>query len=300
MKNCDILPKIKTAKKTAKQKNPSYWKDSWRRFKSNNRVMFGFWLLCFFIAMAIVAPFCTKYAYYETHLPLKNLPPSWNFLFGTDELGRDIFTRIWWGARISLFVGITAAIIDLAIGTIYGAIAGFYGGKIDECMMRITDIIYSIPYLLMAILLTVILGCGLKTMILALSIAGWIPMARITRGQILQLKTLDFVRAAYALGASKSRILLHHLLPNALGSIITMMTLTIPAAIFTEAFLSFLGLGVQAPIASWGTMASESVSALRYFPWRLIFPATFISLTMLAFNLVGDGIRDAFDPRLKE
>ncbi len=249
--------------------------------------------------MAAIGPLLTSYTYYETHLPLKNQLPSLQFWFGTDELGRDIFTRIWWGARISLFVGITAATIDLIIGVIYGSIAGLWGGKLDELMMRITDVLYSIPYLLIVILLTVMMGSGLTTIIIALTITGWIPMSRIVRGQMLQLKELDYTQAAIALGASKWRLLFKHLLPNAMGPIITTMTFTVPTAIFAEAFLSFLGLGIQAPVASWGMMASDGLSALRYFPWRLAFPACFISLTMLCFNLVGDGIRDAFDPRLK-
>jgi oligopeptide transport system permease protein len=278
----------------------SYWQNSWRRLKSNKRVMFGLWMLVFLVVMALVGPLLTPYAYYETHLPLKNTPPCAKFWFGTDELGRDLFTRIWWGARISLFVGITAAVIDLILGVIYGSIAGLWGRKLDETMMRFTDIIYSIPYLLIVILLTVVMGSGLTTIIIALTLTGWVPMARIVRGQVMQLKELDYAYAAYALGASRWRILFRHLLPNALGPIITTMTFSIPTAIFAEAFLSFLGLGVQAPIASWGTMASDGLSALRYFPWRLFFPAVFISLTMLCFNLVGDGIRDAFDPRLKQ
>ncbi len=278
----------------------SYWKNSWKRLKSNKRVMFGLWMLAFLIIMALVGPLLSRYTYYETHLPLKNTSPGLQFWFGSDELGRDLFTRIWWGARISLFVGITAAGIDLILGVIYGSIAGLWGGKLDEAMMRFTDIIYSIPYLLIVILLTVVMGSGLMTIIIALTLTGWIPMARIVRGQVLQLKELDYAYAAYALGASRWRILFRHLLPNALGPIITTMTFTIPTAIFAEAFLSFLGLGVQAPVASWGAMANDGLPALRYFPWRLFFPAVFISLTMLCFNLVGDGIRDAFDPRLKQ
>lgn len=277
----------------------SYWSDSWRRLKRNRRVIWGLYILGFLFVMALIGPLLTAYPYYETHLPLKNLPPSLQFWFGTDELGRDIFTRVWWGARISIFVGLMAALIDLVIGVIYGSIAGLYGGKIDEVMMRTADIIYSIPYLLVVILLIVVMGSGLGTIIIALTLTGWIPMSRITRSQILQLKQLDYAYAAYALGAGEMRILFRHLLPNAIGPIITTMTLTIPIAIFAEAFLSFLGLGVQAPIASWGTMASDGLSALRYYPWRLLFPAFFISVTMLCFNLVGDGIRDAFDPRLK-
>lgn len=277
----------------------SYWGSSWDRLKSQRRVMTALWILAALFLMALLAPLFSPYTYYETHLSLKNSPPSSQFWFGSDELGRDIFTRVWWGARISLFVGCSAALIDLILGVVYGSIAGLWGGKLDELMMRITDIIYSIPYLLVVILLTVMLGPGLFTIIIALTMTGWIPMARIARGQMIQLKQLDYAGAAVALGASQWRLLFRHLLPNAMGPIITTMTFTVPTAIFAEAFLSFLGLGVQAPIASWGTMASDGLSALRYYPWRLFFPAFFISLTMLCFNLVGDGIRDAFDPRLK-
>lgn len=277
----------------------SYWKDAWMRLRQNKLATFGFFFLCTLIVVSIFAPLMTKYTYYETHLHLKNQKPSFQFWFGTDELGRDLFTRIWWGARISLFVGISAAVIDMLIGVFYGAIAGFMGGKVDEVMMRAADILYSLPYLLVVILLMVVMGPGIFTIILAMTITGWINMARIVRAQILQLKEYDFSLAARSLGASRYRTLFKHLIPNTIGSIITTMTLTIPTAIFTEAFLSFLGLGVQAPIASWGTMASDGLSALRYYPWRLFFPAIFISVTMLAFNLVGDGLRDAFDPRLR-
>ncbi len=278
----------------------SYWQDAWRRLKTNRSAMFGLITLTIFMLFAIFAPLFSPYTYYETQLQLKNSPPSAQFWFGTDELGRDLFTRCWWGARISLFVGITASLIDLTIGVLYGSFAGLIGGKTEEWMMRLADILYAIPYLLVVILLMVVIGSGITTIIIALTITGWINMARIVRSQILQLKQLDFIRAARALGASRWRILLRHLIPNTMGSIIVTVTLTIPAAIFAEAFLSFLGLGVQAPIASWGTMANDGLSALRYYPWRLFFPATFISLTMLSFNLLGDGLRDALDPRLRQ
>lgn len=284
---------------TLPESSYSYWKDSWARLKKDKTVMVGFWTLATLVGLALIGPFLTPYSYYETHLSLKNSPPSSTFWFGTDELGRDLFSRVWWGARISLFVGITAASIDLAIGIIFGSLAGWLGGKKDECMMRLADILYSIPYLLVVILLIILIGSGLGAILLALTFTGWIPMARIVRGQILQLKQMDYAKAAFALGATQGRILFRHLLPNAMGSIITTMTFTIPTAIFAEAFLSFLGLGVQAPIASWGTMASDGLSALSYYPWRLFFPAFFISLTMLSFNLVGDGLRDALDPRLR-
>jgi oligopeptide transport system permease protein len=277
----------------------SYWQDAWRRLKKNKFAVAGIFFLALLIFMAIIGPMLTPYTYYETHLHLKNQKPCVAFWFGTDELGRDLFTRIWWGARISLFVGISAALIDMLIGVFYGAFSGLMGGKVDELMMRFADILYSLPYLLVVILLMVVMGPGIATIIIAMTITGWINMARIVRAQILQLKELEFTLAARSLGASKFRILTQHLIPNTIGSIITTMTLTIPSAIFTEAFLSFLGLGVQAPIASWGTMASDGLSALRYYPWRLFFPAVFISITMLSFNLIGDGLRDALDPRLR-
>lgn len=281
-------------------KSLSYWSDAWQRFYSNRLAMAGLVMLILLLFMAVVGPLLTSYTYYETHLHLKNQPPSAQFWFGTDELGRDLFTRVWWGARISLFVGIMASLVDLVIGVLYGALAGWIGGKAEEMMMRLADIIYSIPYLLVVILLMVVIGSGIMTIILALTITGWISMARIVRGQILQIKRLDYVTAAKALGAGRWRILFKHLIPNTMGPIIVTVTLTVPSAIFAEAFLSFLGLGVQAPIASWGTMASDGLSALRYYPWRLFFPAGFISITMLSFNLVGDGLCDAFDPRLRK
>ncbi len=298
----DLLKPLDDKKKAIKEdsvESVSYWKDAWYRLSENKLALFGLYFLIFLIVMAVIGPFLRPYTYYETHLHLKNQLPSKTFWFGTDELGRDLFTRIWWGARISLFVGITSAVIDMLIGVFYGAFSGYAGGKTDEFMMRTADILYSLPYLLIVILLMVVMGPGIITIIIAMTITGWINMARIVRAQILQLKESDFATAALSIGASRFRVLTKHLIPNTMGSIITTMTLTIPTAIFTEAFLSFLGLGVQAPIASWGTMASDGLSALRYYPWRLFFPASFISITMLALNLLGDGLRDAFDPRLR-
>ncbi len=277
----------------------SYSKDAWKRIKTNKFAVASLSCLILLTLMSIIGPMLSSYTYYDTHLHLKNTKPCALFWFGTDELGRDIFTRIWCGARISLFVGICAAIIDMIIGVLYGSFSGLIGGKIDELLMRFADILYSLPYLLVVILLMVIMGPGLVTMIVSITITGWINMARLVRAQILQLKTLDFILAAYSLGASRSRILIKHLIPNAIGSIITTLTLTIPTSIFAEAFLSFLGLGIQAPVASWGTMANDGLSALRYYPWRLFFPAAFISLTMLCFNIIGDALRDALDPRIR-
>ncbi len=277
----------------------SYIEESFSRLCKNRYALTAICLLCLLSLLSILGPFCSPYAYYEIHLTEVNLPPSSKFWFGTDELGRDIFTRLCLGARISLFIGVMAAILDLIVGVMMGSIAGILSGKIDELIMRVADIMHSIPYLLIVIMLMVIMGSGIYTILLALTITGWITMARMVRGQIMQLRALDFIQAARALGASRRRILFKHFIPNAIGPIIATMTLTIPTAIFAEAFLSFLGLGVQAPTASLGTMASDGLPAMRYFPWRLFFPAGFIGLTIFCFNLIGDGLRDAFDPRLR-
>ncbi len=278
----------------------SFWQDVWRRLKGNKVAMAGLATLILLALFAIFAPLLSSHPYYETNLVSKNQSPSREFWFGTDDLGRDMLSRIAWGARISLFVGITAALIDVILGIVWGGIAALAGGRIDNLLMRIADILYAIPYLLVVIMLMVVMGSGLIPIIIALTITGWIGMARIVRGQLLQLKEQEYIQAAIALGASNTRILLKHLIPNAMGPIIVTMTITVPIAIFTEAFLSFLGLGVQAPMASWGTMASDGLPAMRYYPWRLFFPAIFISMTMLAFNLVGDGLRDAIDPKLRK
>jgi oligopeptide transport system permease protein len=278
----------------------SFWKDVLIRFRKNKLALFGVFLLLLLVFMAIFGPMMTKYDYATNDLINANQPPSKDHWFGTDELGRDVFARTWVGARISLFIGISAALIDLFIGVLWGGIAGFRGGRTDEIMMRFADILYGVPYLLLVILLMVVMEQGLTTMIIAMTITGWINMARIVRGQVLQLKNQEYVLAARTLGASTSRIMFKHLIPNTMGPILVTMTLTVPTAIFTEAFLSYLGLGVPAPLASWGTMASDGLPALQYYPWRLFFPATFICLTIFAFNVIGDGLRDALDPRLRK
>lgn len=278
----------------------NYWDDSWKRLQRNRLAMAGLIILTLLLVFAIIGPSFSPYTFYETNLSSKNLSPSLLHPFGTDELGRSLFVRIWWGARISLFIGISAALIDMVFGVFYGGIAALIGNKTEEVMMRFADMLHSLPHLLIVILLTVIMEQGITTIIIAMTLTGWINMARIVRTQILSLKEQDFITAARSIGASQTRILIRHLIPNCFGAIITTMTLTIPQAIFTEAFLSFLGLGVQAPIASWGTMASDGLSALSFYPWRLFFPAAFISTTMLAFNLLGDGLRDAFDPLFRK
>ncbi|WJQ83976.1 ABC transporter permease [Brevibacillus brevis] len=283
-----------------KRPSLSFWSDVWRRMRMNKVAMASMIFIIALIVCAIVVPLLTPQDYFTTDLAGKNKKPSAEHWFGSDDLGRDVFERIWYGARISLQVGLAAAFIDLIIGVIWGGIAGFYGGRVDEMMMRIADILFAIPYLLVVILLMVVLEPGVGTIIIALTITGWIGMARIVRGQILQLKNQEFVLAARSLGADANRLIFKHLIPNALGPIIVTLSLTVPSAIFAESFLSFIGLGVSAPIASWGTMSNEGLPAMKYYPWRLTFPAIFISLTILAFNLFGDGLRDAVDPRLRK
>lgn len=278
----------------------SYLQDARRRFCQNRAAIFSLALLVFFCLMAIIGPMLSPYTYSKIQLSLKNLPPCSKFWFGSDDLGRDVFCRVWWGARISLSIGITAALLDGAIGVAWGSIAAYFGGWIDELMMRICDALNTIPTLLMVILLTVYMGSGLKTIFIALSLVGWINMARITRAQILQIKQNDYIMAAIAIGASVPRIVLRHLIPNALGPILATVTMTIPAAIFTEAFLSFLGLGLQAPLSSWGIMINEGIGAMEFYPWRLFFPSCLICLTMLSFNIIGNALRDALDPRLRD
>ncbi|BCG60252.1 ABC transporter permease [Paenibacillus sp. URB8-2] len=278
----------------------SAWQDAWQRLRQNKMAMASLGLLVLVIIGAIIGPHITKFNYYSNDLLNTNQPPNGEHWFGTDDLGRDVFVRTWYGARISLIVGLAAALIDLLIGVIYGGIMGFFGGRTDSIMNKISEVLYSIPYLLTVILLLVVLEPSLWTIILALTITGWINMAWIVRGEIMQLKNREFVLASRSMGAGSKRLLFKHLLPNAVGPIIVTVTLSVPNAIFAEAFLSFLGLGVQAPKASLGSMISDALTGWLAFPWRMLFPAILISVTMLAFNIFGDGLRDALDPKLKK
>ncbi|WP_336787430.1 ABC transporter permease [Paenibacillus sp. MMO-177] len=289
---------------TVVRESISAWKDAWFRLKSNRMAMISLWILALIVLMAIfgqaIAHQFTGNDFSTNNLKATNQAPSGDHWFGTDGLGRDMFARTWMGAGISLQVGIYAAIVDLIVGVIMGSIMGYFGGKVDEILNRICEILYSIPSLLIVILLIVVMEPSMFTIILALSITGWINMAWIVRGQIMQLKNQEYVLAARALGANPVRIMFKHLIPNAMGPIIVTITMTVPNAIFAEAFLSFLGLGVQSPAASLGTLINDAIKAMTVYPWRMLYPAILLSLTMLCFNIFGDGLRDALDPKMKK
>lgn len=279
----------------------SYWQDAWMRLKKHKLAITGLIIIGVLVFFAAIGPHLSQFDYRENHLDKTYQPPGSEYWFGSDALGRDLFTRIWYGARISLTIGIGTAFITLVIGVLYGGISGLIGGKVDQVMMRIVEVLWGIPFLLYVILLSLYLNDGgIKTIFIALGAVYWFSMARIVRGQVLQLKNQEYVMAARALGASNWRILTRHLIPNALGPIIVSVTLAVPEAIFTESFLSFLGLGVSVPAASWGVLANDGIGAFRSYPWLIFFPAFFISLTMLAFNFLGDGLRDALDPRMRK
>ncbi|WP_195970330.1 ABC transporter permease [Clostridium thermobutyricum] len=300
-----FTPISKEEKQFEKNVRPSvgYWKDAWRRLKTNKVALGSLIVIILLVIMVIVTPMISQYAYDAQDMAATSQRPGGSHIFGTDTLGRDLFVRVMMGAKYSLIVGVGAAIINLFIGVIYGAIAGFFGGKVDTIMMRIVDCLYSIPTMIYAVLIMAVLKgsefdkTGIISIMIALSISYWVGMARIVRGDILQLKQQEFVLAAKALGASKGRILFKHLIPNCIGSIIVTMTLLIPQAIFTEAFLSYIGLGINAPRASLGTLCSEAQSVITIYPYQLFFPALVICIIILAFNLLGDGLTEALDPK---
>lgn len=279
----------------------SAWQDAWQRLRQNKLAMTALILIGVIIILAIVGPYMLPFTYDTNDIMNTNKGPSLEHWFGTDDFGRDVWVRTWMGARISLIVGLAAAMIDLVIGVIYGGIMGFFGGRVDTIMNKFSEILYSIPYLLVVIMLLVVFDDpSMWTIILALTITGWVNMSWIVRGEIIQLKNREFVLASRSMGADWKRLLFKHLLPNAMGPIIVTVTLSVPSAIFSEAFLSFLGLGVQAPMSSLGSMINDSLTGWMYYPWRMLFPALVISLTMLSFNIFGDGLRDAMDPKLKK
>lgn len=290
---------VDTAATTSQRPSTTFWKDAWRRLKKNHVAMASVAVLLLITLMAIFAPMLSPYDYATQDIFAVNKGPSAEHWFGTDTLGRDIFTRCWIGARVSLTIALVATIINVLIGILYGGVSGYFGRKVDLIMMRGVEIIYTIPDLLWVILLMVIMGSGLNTIIIAIAITGWGSMARLVRGQILQMKSSEYVMASQTLGGRFSHIIAKHMIPNIMGPIIIDLTFSIPSAIFTEATLSYLGMGIPVPLASWGTLANDGAKMLQLYPYQLFFPALLISLTMLSFNLLGDGLRDAFDPKLR-
>lgn len=278
-----------------------YWQDAWRRLKQNKIATASLIILILMTIMVIIGPHLNGIAFEEIDPQAINQGPSAEHWFGTDALGRDIFSRVWQAGRVSLTIGISGAVIGTVLGCIYGGIAAYFGGIVDDIMMRIVEVLLSVPYLIIVILISVITDSkSIFTLMLALTLTGWCGIARLVRGQMLQLKSQEFVMAADALGVSPWKTIIKHLIPNTLGVIIVAITFDIPGYIFSEAFLSYIGLGIQAPATSWGAMASAAQQNFIFYPYQLLFPAVLIALTMLSFTLLGDGLRDALDPKLRK
>ena len=309
-------------------KGTSLWQDAWKRLLKNKLAVFGLVVVVLMALTVFIGPILLEKIAGITPdgIPndqdlIKSFPPSARHWMGTDDAGRDIFARVLQGGRISLMVGIISTIVSLLVGVSYGAIAGYLGGRVDNFMMRLVDIIYSIPYILIVIVLLSVFG-GPNTpswikatsdlfgggqgmsqifmLFFALGLVSWLTMARVVRGQILSLKNQEFVLAAKATGVSTTNIIFRHLVPNVLGPVIVYATLTIPQVMLSEAFLSFLGIGVQAPYASWGSLANEGIKNISIFPWQLIFPGVTMALTLFSLNFLGDGLRDALDPQTRK
>lgn len=278
----------------------TYWKDVWRRFKKNKLALLGLILLSIVVFFTIMGPTITGYDYSRMDYAIKDLGPSAQHWFGTDMAGRDLFTRVCVGGRISLIIGLACTAVMFTIGSTLGALAGYKGGVVDDVIMRLVEVIVSIPYLIVVILLSITLGRSVFALIFAMTLTSWGGTTRLVRGQVLQIKNQEFVLASKALGGNAKRIILKHLLPNAMGIIMVSITFSIPGFIFSEATLSFLGLGIRPPETSWGALAASGRSALMFQPHQLFFPCLMIVITMLAFNLIGDGLTDALDPKLRE
>jgi oligopeptide transport system permease protein len=291
-------PEPEAAQTLRSERPESLWADAWKRLRRNRAAVLSALFLAAVGAAAAAAPWIPGLADPAAQdLALGASPPSAAHWFGTDELGRDTFSRVLHGGRISLLVGVVGTLVSLLIGVTWGAVAGYRGGKLDEFMMRIVDVLYSLPYIFLVILLLVFFSRSILMLFVALGLVQWLTMARIVRGQVLSLKNQNFVEAARALGAGDGQIIFRHIVPNTLGPVIVYTTLTVPAVILQEAFLSFLGLGVQPPDASWGTLVSEGAKLLALFPWLVIFPGLALSMTLFCFNFLGDGLRDALDPQ---
>lgn len=281
-------------------KPTTYLSDAWRRFRKNRIALAAAILLLAIILFTVFAPLFSKYDFAGQDLTSMNQFPSAEHWFGTDSLGRDLFVRVAVGGRVSILIGVCGALIVSVIGCIYGGIAAYFGGRVDMLMMRVVDILSSVPNLLLIILLTVVLDDNsIGTLLFAMTITSWCPIARLVRAQMLQISRSDYVMAAKLMGVSSLRIILTHFIPNTISMIIVNITFRIPGLIFSEAFLSYVGLGVESPNTSWGALASSAQSTLLFYPYQTVFPALFIALTMLSFTLMGDGLRDALDPQLR-
>jgi oligopeptide transport system permease protein len=298
----DILPADKNHAEisTKTESGKSLWQSAWERLRKNKLAVAGGILILLLAIFCFSAPLLGKllgYSYETQNLALGPVPPNAQHWFGTDRLGRDLFIRLLYGGRISLMVGLCATFVSLTIGVFYGAISGFIGGKLDALMMRIVDILYALPFTIFVILLMVFFGRNIILLFVAIGAVEWLTMARIVRGQVQSLKQQEFVDAARILGVKKRNIILRHMIPNLLGPVIVYATLTIPGVMLLEAFLSFLGLGVQPPHSSWGLLIKEGADVMEEFPWMLIFPGTALAVTLFSLNFLGDGLRDALDVR---
>ena len=280
--------------------NLTAFQEGWLRLKKNKAAVASLFTLIAIGLLALLAPVFSAYSYKETNYDIIYQIPSAAHLFGTDQFGRDLWVRTWMGTRISLLIAFVAAFLDLTVGVVYGAVSALIGGKVDAVMQRFIEILVGIPHLIIVILLMMIMPAGIWTIVVALSITGWVNMARLVRAEILKLKNQEFVLAARVLGTSTSRIIWKHLIPNTVGVIVINAMFTIPSAIFTEAFLSFIGIGMQEPKASLGVLINNGYQVLRNFPHVLIFPAIVIVLIMVCFSILGDGLRDALDPRMRK
>jgi oligopeptide transport system permease protein len=281
----------------ALEQGTSLGHDAWLRLRKNKLAVFGLACLAVVSVLCLIGPWLLPYGYEEQKLELGASAPSGMHWLGTDTLGRDLLVRLLYGGRISLGVGLAATFVALTIGVVYGAVAGFFGGKLDAVLMRIVDIMYSLPFPIFVILLMVFFGKNIILLFVAIGAVEWLTMARIVRSQVMAVKRMEFIEAARALGFGKRRIIFRHILPNILGPIIVYTTLTIPAVMLLEAFLSFLGLGVQPPMSSWGVLIKDGAEKMEEFSWLLVFPAALFSLTLFSLNFLGDGLRDALDVR---
>ena len=279
------------------EKGTSLWHDAWLRLRKNRLAVLGLATLAFFIIIALLTPWIAPYSYEAQNLDLGATPPSAEHWLGTDIFGRDLLTQIMYGGRVSLAVGFVATAVALLIGVTWGAVAGYVGGRVDAVMMRLVDILYALPFMIFIVLLMVVFGRNILLLFLAIGAVEWLTMARIMRGQVQSLRQQEFVEAAISLGLSPATIIRRHVIPNALGPIIVYTTLTIPSVMLLEAFLSFLGLGIQPPQTSWGLLISYGAETMEEYPWLLIFPGLTLTLTLFALNFLGDGLRDALDVR---